>query len=94
MLLVALERPNDFHLPSDKAPDWYGVSADSAERGLRELRNARLLAGRRKWVKNVRSDTGWTSHWTYTLAGSFSSAERKAAAARSGPCAETAEEST
>ena len=49
--------------------------------GLRELRKAALLGTDRKWVKNHRSDTGWTEHWTYTLMGSFSSPARQDAAA-------------
>jgi hypothetical protein len=84
MLLVALSLPDGFYLPSERADDWYGISPDSADRGLRELRTAALLDTDRKWVKNQRSDTGWTEHWTYTLIGSFSStARRDAAAARS-----------
>ena len=81
MLLVALSLPDGFYLPSEKADDWYGISPDSAERGLRELRKTDLLASDREWVKNQRSDTGWTEHWTYTLTGPFSSSARRAAAA-------------
>jgi hypothetical protein len=82
MLLVALSRPNGFYLPSEMANDWYGISPDSADRGLRELRNASILHARQQWVKNHRSPTGWSERWTYTLMGSFSSdARRKAAAA-------------
>jgi hypothetical protein len=61
--------------------DWYGISPDSADRGLRELRKATLLHTDRQWVKNQRSDTGWTEHWTYTLTGPFSSSARRDAAA-------------
>jgi hypothetical protein len=80
MLLVALSLPDGFYLPSEKAIDWYGISPDSAERGLRELRNAGLLDSQPDWVQNQRSDTGYTQHWTYTLVGSFSSAARHRAA--------------
>jgi hypothetical protein len=83
MLLVALSLPDGFYLPSERADDWYGISPDSADRGLRELRKTALLHSNRQWVKNQRSDTGWTEHWTYTLTGSFSSSARHAAAARS-----------
>lgn len=83
MLLVALHRPDGFGLPSERAFDWYGISPDSAERGLRELRNAGLLDSEHRWEKDQRSDIGWTERWTYTLTGSFSSARRKAAAAGS-----------
>jgi hypothetical protein len=83
MLLIALSLPDDFHLPSERAADWYGISPDSAERGLRELRTVGLLRTDRRWVKNQRSDTGWTERLTYTLAGSFSSPARAAAASGS-----------
>lgn len=81
MLLVALSLDDGFYLPSERAPDWYGVSADSADEGLRELRQAGLLDTDYQWERNVRSDTGWTKRWTYTLIGSFSKDERKKAAA-------------
>jgi hypothetical protein len=81
MLLVALSLRDGFYLPSERADDWYAISPDSADRGLRELRKAALLDADRQWVKNQRSDTGWTEHWTYTLTGSFSSSARRAAAA-------------
>lgn len=37
MLLVARSLPDDFILPVDKAPAWYGISRDTARRGLRGL---------------------------------------------------------
>jgi hypothetical protein len=36
MLLIALSLPDGFRQPYDRAPDWYGVSFDSAEEGLKE----------------------------------------------------------
>jgi hypothetical protein len=80
MLLVALSRPDGFYLPAERTRDWYGLSADSAERGLRELRSADLLTYSRQWRKEQRSKTGWIEQRTYTLIGSFSSAARDAAA--------------
>ncbi len=77
MLLIALSRPDGFPLPYDRAPTWYGISSDSAEEGLRELRDTALLAVQRDWVKAPRSETGWTAVLMYTLQGSFSTAERK-----------------
>lgn len=81
MLLVVLSLPDGFYLPSERAEEWYGISADSADRGLRELRREGLLHTEQDWVKNQQSDTGWTQHWTYMLLGSYSSAARRAAAA-------------
>lgn len=82
MLLVALERPDDFYLPFEYAPTWYGVSADSAERGLRELHTNDLIAVQHAWVPNARSDTGWVPRWTYTVTGPFSKQAQDVAAKR------------
>lgn len=80
LLLVALSLDDGFYLPSERARDWYGISPDTAERGLRELRNSGLLCDDQRWIKDQRSATGWTERWTYTLTGSFSRAARRAAA--------------
>jgi hypothetical protein len=76
MLLIALSLADGFPLPYDRAPDWFGVSSDSAEEGLRELRAAGLLGVDRNWIEAPRSPTGWTEQLLYTLQGSFSRAER------------------
>lgn len=81
MLLIALERPDDFWMPQERVPGWYGISADSADRGLRELRNAGLLQHKQIWVEDARSDIGWTQRWTYRLVGAFSNEARNEAAA-------------
>lgn len=80
MLLIALSLPDDFPLPADRVPKWYGISADTAERGLRELRRSRVLNFDEQWVKNAKSDTGWTQERRYTLDEPFSTAARKKAA--------------
>jgi hypothetical protein len=82
MLLIALERPDNFTLPQNKALPWYGVSEDTAYRGFRELREAGLLHVRQDWVKNLRSDIGYTQQWIYSLKGAFSDSERKKASAQ------------
>lgn len=43
VLLIALSLDDGFVLPAERAPDWYGISADTANRGLRALRDADLL---------------------------------------------------
>ena len=43
MLLIALSLRDGFVLPTDRASKWYGISADTAEKGLHELRDAALL---------------------------------------------------
>lgn len=81
LLLVALSLPGGFPLPSERAPAWYGILADSTERGLRELRNEGLLDYDQNWIKNHRSDTGWIEQREYTLQGVYSAKSRKRAAA-------------
>ncbi|MGH3906905.1 MAG: hypothetical protein ACRDTE_22395 [Pseudonocardiaceae bacterium] len=81
ILLIALSRDDGFSLPQDRAPQWYGISADSADEGLRELVNNGLLHREYRWKEEPRSDTGWTKRYTYTPIGSFSKAERKQASA-------------
>ena len=77
MLLVALFRPKDgFPMPYEKTRRWYGVSSDSSEEGLRELRKVGLLAVESNWVPAPRSAIDWTEELLYTLQGPFSKAER------------------
>jgi hypothetical protein len=79
MLLIALFQPDGFPLAYDRAPSGYGVSADSAEEGVRELRRNKLLTAESVWVNAPRSATGWTDHVEYRLQGAFSREERKKA---------------
>jgi hypothetical protein len=81
-----------FPLPAKRARDWYGVSEDSAEEGLRELGNRQLLSFDRRWRKNARSETGWIEQRMYTLEGSFSREERKKAARFRGEAADADDE--
>ena len=80
MLIIALSLQDGFWLPYDYARAWYGVSSDSAEEGLRELRDVGLLDVERTWVKAPRSATGWTERLLYTLQRSFATADRRKAA--------------
>lgn len=77
MLIVALSLPDDFYLPAERAKRWYGVSEDSAARGLRELEKKNLLDWRQRWVKNQRSDTGWIEQRHYTLLDPYSTSARR-----------------
>lgn len=84
ILLIALSLDDGFSLPKI-VRDRYGISADSADEGLRELVNKDLLDREYRWEKESRSDTGWTKRYTYTPIGSFSKAERKKASASRRP---------
>jgi hypothetical protein len=71
MLLVAHHQRDGFYLPAEKAKPWYGISADSALRGLSELGKHGLITWRQEWIKNQRSDTGWIEQRHYTLTGPY-----------------------
>ncbi|HEY6423828.1 MAG TPA: hypothetical protein VIY28_11385 [Pseudonocardiaceae bacterium] len=85
ILLIALSRDDGFSLPQDRAPQWYGISADSADEGLRELVNKDLLYREYRWEEDSRSDSGWTKRYTHTPIASFSKAERKKASVNRQP---------
>ena len=67
MLLIALSLPADFYLAYERAKPWYGISGDTAGRGIRELVKTGILVAERRWVKNHRSDTGWIEERHYKL---------------------------
>jgi hypothetical protein len=71
MLLVALSLPAGFVLPTERVPDWYGISADSADRGLRELDNAGLLRREMKVKKAPQAPLGITQEYHHTLLPPF-----------------------
>ena len=71
MLLIALSLRPGFPLPYERGPAWYGLSADSTEKGLRDLQNAGLLDFDHNWLRNVRSETGWTEQRLYSLTGPY-----------------------
>jgi len=72
MLLVALHEKPGFELATERMPDWYGFSADTAERGLKTLRDLGLLHVQTRIKKAPLSPTGATRVNVYTLVGPFS----------------------
>ena len=81
MLLISLSLPASFVLPTERVPNWYGVSADSADRGLRELANAGLLQRELKVKKAPQAPLGIAQEYHHTLLSPFT--QRRAAAPRS-----------
>lgn len=71
MLLVALHEKPGFELPTEKVPDWYGWSADTAERGFKKLETLGLLQIDKKTRKAPLTDSGLTTVNVYTLIGTF-----------------------
>lgn len=74
MLLIALSLPDGFVLPYERAAQWYGVSADTAQRGLRELENNGLVSVRTGYKRAPLTAQGWTEERRYTVAGWLRSA--------------------
>lgn len=79
VLLIALSLPADFTLPTERCPAWYGISADTAQRGLSGLRSGGLLRGEWRVKEAPLAPQGFTREWHYTLAPPFSG-RRKAEA--------------
>jgi hypothetical protein len=71
MLLVSLSLPAGFVLPTERVPDWYGISSDSADRGLRELHRAGLLKRDLKVKKAPQSPLGIAQVYHHTLQPPF-----------------------
>ncbi len=67
MLLIGLSLRPGFMLPVEKAPDWYGVSADSAQRGLAELERRGALSRSRVKKKAPLTPLGFTTDSHFTL---------------------------
>lgn len=76
VLLIALERPSPFQLRKEHASGWFGVSADTLQRGLDELREYDLLAIRPRRFAAPRTRQGWTMANEYRLLGPFAKPER------------------
>jgi hypothetical protein len=67
MLLIALTLQDEFTLPAERGPAWYGMSSSTVERGLRELRRADLLAAQRVRITAPLAPEGYTFVNKYTL---------------------------
>lgn len=75
-LLICLAQAPTFTLPTEHAAIWYGVSADTLQRGLDELRNLGLLKVWSRAKKAPRTRFGFTMENHYALQGPFVRAPR------------------
>lgn len=71
MLFIALSLVDNFTLPYDRVPDWYGLSPSTAERGLLGLQRRHLLKARKQFKPAPLAPRGYTELLTYTLAKPF-----------------------
>lgn len=70
-LLICLAQSPTFTLPTEPAASWYGVSADTLQRGLDELRDLELLKTWSRAKKAPRTRFGYTVENNYALRGPF-----------------------
>jgi len=67
VLLIGRSLGDEFHVPFEKGPGWYGVSADTLSRGLHGLEERGLLYVERRYEKAPLSPTGWKDALHCTL---------------------------
>ena len=79
MLLIGCSLAHDFVLPQERMPGWYGISPDTAARGLNELRAADLLNTRDEFVRDHKVPTGWRQVKHHQLRKPFDLGSRNAA---------------
>ncbi len=71
VLLIGLSLSPNFVLPIEKAKPWYGISADTAQRGITELDRRGLVKRRRTLKKAPLSPKGFTQEYRHTLQSPF-----------------------
>ncbi len=85
MLLIIAKETNskkEMYVPYSYAPDWYGVSAKSAQNGITELTRQGLLFRREELITAALSPTGATTRVWYSLTGDFGHEARAAMRAK------------
>ncbi|MEV0275215.1 hypothetical protein AB0I22_02345 [Streptomyces sp. NPDC050610] len=90
MLLITLsQRKERFTLPQDRMPSWYGISADTAGRGLTELQDKGVLAHvEDEPFDTLKTRTGLASRPVYSLLAPFTPRGLGYATPRSGSTAD------
>ncbi|MFE3580003.1 hypothetical protein [Streptomyces vinaceus] len=66
LLVLSCERPG-FELPPERTPDWYGWSADTTERGFKELARKGFIEVKKTFKSAPTSPRGYTHSNRYTL---------------------------
>ena len=69
--MIALSLNDEFRLPAEDMPDWYGISPDTAGRGLKGLIGHGLLDVREHYKTAPPSAVGYTADHLYTLQRPF-----------------------
>lgn len=77
VLLIARSLRPGFYLPQERAPEWYGISPETAGRGFAELQDVGLIEYVQTFKTAPLSPVGYTEQRQYTLKGAFSQAGQK-----------------
>jgi DNA-binding transcriptional ArsR family regulator len=67
MLLIGSSLAPGFVLPQEKVPTWYGLSADTASRGLSELQDVGILTVVKAYRPEPLTPTGYAPVYRYTF---------------------------
>lgn len=78
VLLIGRDLAPPFELRKEHAARWYGISADTLQRGLDELRDASLLSVTPRRTAAPRVRQGWTMVNQYRLLAPFDKPEMPA----------------
>lgn len=70
-LVIALSNLDQFPLPAERGPTYYGISADTLQRGATNLRKHGLLEIQSKRIKAPLAPEGYTYENRYTLKPPF-----------------------
>lgn len=65
--LIARSLGDNFRLPYEMGPEWYGISADTISRGVQGLAEKNLLKVDKRFKKAPLSPVGYTAEHRYTL---------------------------
>lgn len=84
MLLICLSLQEWSPLPAEQVPSWYGISADTAERGLDELGKAGIVLRRVTWRREPLLAYGFIKVYEYAVSAKFTRARRLIAAVQGG----------
>lgn len=71
MLLIALSLDDAFTLPIERAKDWYGISSDTAQRGLARLGELGVVDVDMRYRKEPLAAEGFTQARHFTLTAPF-----------------------
>jgi hypothetical protein len=83
LLLIARSHGDQFRLPFEDGPKWYGISADTIARGVKGLASRELLSVTKTFKKAPLSPVGYTAEHRYTLQAPFGPIGRASSSSRS-----------